>query len=266
MGSFLQVDLHDGSRQQVSAKRAEGLDHRGLAVTLPHDPRVRKEGGRGLQIGHLMGDPHRLLQATVPREVHPGSTAAEGGIQGRILLLEECSPRGQAPGNLLPARQGLFKGQSRQLLRHALTQDVEAGPDADDASPMRVKKIGRRPAPGLLGPLRERKGRISLLRRAPGRQGPVRLAQLSAEGLERGRFEIQHVVRHRGHETSFSSGGDPVCRCREAAQPTEPSISSLISRLSSTAYSRGSSLVKGSKKPLTIMVIASSSESPRLIR
>src|SRR5207237_674214 len=48
--------------------------------------------------------------------------------------------------------------------------------------------------------------------------------------------------------------------------PTEPSISSWISRLSSTAYSSGSSLVKGSMKPLTIIVSASSSGMPRLMR
>src|SRR5207302_11481411 len=49
-------------------------------------------------------------------------------------------------------------------------------------------------------------------------------------------------------------------------QPTEPSISSWMSRLSSTAYSSGSSLVKGSMKPLTIIVSASLSVMPRDIR
>ena len=49
-------------------------------------------------------------------------------------------------------------------------------------------------------------------------------------------------------------------------QPTDPSISSWISRFSSMAYSIGSSLVTGSMKPLTIIDAASSSESPRLWR
>ncbi len=49
-------------------------------------------------------------------------------------------------------------------------------------------------------------------------------------------------------------------------QPTAPSISSWMRRLSSTAYSMGSSLVKGSMKPPMIMPEASSSVSPRLIK
>ena len=50
------------------------------------------------------------------------------------------------------------------------------------------------------------------------------------------------------------------------AQPTAPSICSSISRLSSSAYSIGSSLAIGSTKPRTIIAIASSSSMPRLIR
>ena len=50
------------------------------------------------------------------------------------------------------------------------------------------------------------------------------------------------------------------------AQPTAPSICSSISRLSSRAYSIGSSLAIGSTKPRTIIAIASSSVRPRLIR
>src|SRR2546425_7462992 len=48
--------------------------------------------------------------------------------------------------------------------------------------------------------------------------------------------------------------------------PTDPSISSAIRRLSSTAYSSGSSLTIGSTKPRAIMFIASSALTPRLIR
>ena len=49
-------------------------------------------------------------------------------------------------------------------------------------------------------------------------------------------------------------------------QPTEPSICSSIKRLHSTAYSIGRVRVIGSMNPLTIMLIACCSESPRLIR
>src|SRR5699024_10682657 len=48
--------------------------------------------------------------------------------------------------------------------------------------------------------------------------------------------------------------------------PTAPSICSSISRLSSSAYSIGSSLAIGSTKPRTIVAIASSSVTPRFIR
>src|SRR5882672_11919241 len=49
-------------------------------------------------------------------------------------------------------------------------------------------------------------------------------------------------------------------------QPTDPSISSWMRRFSSTAYSRGSSLVNGSMNPLTIIVSASLRVIPRLMR
>ncbi len=48
--------------------------------------------------------------------------------------------------------------------------------------------------------------------------------------------------------------------------PTVPSIWSSMSRFISTAYSMGSSLTSGSMNPLTIMVLASASVSPRLVR
>ena len=51
-----------------------------------------------------------------------------------------------------------------------------------------------------------------------------------------------------------------------ADYPTEPSICSSISRFISTAYSIGSSLTSGSMKPLTIIVLASASDRPRLVR
>ncbi len=71
---------------------------------------------------------------------------------------------------------------------------------------------------------------------------------------------------------SGSGSANPAAPGREAEeaagpiQPIEPSICSSISRLSSTAYSIGSSLVTGSMKPLTIIFEASSSSRPRLCR
>ncbi len=48
--------------------------------------------------------------------------------------------------------------------------------------------------------------------------------------------------------------------------PTVPSIWSWIKRFISTAYSMGSSLINGSMNPLTIMVLASGSVRPRLVK
>ena len=55
-------------------------------------------------------------------------------------------------------------------------------------------------------------------------------------------------------------------RQRRGGQPTAPSICSSMSRLSSRAYSIGSSLAIGSMKPRTIIAIASSCSMPRDIR
>ena len=49
-------------------------------------------------------------------------------------------------------------------------------------------------------------------------------------------------------------------------QPTDPSICSSMRRLSSRAYSMGSSLAMGSTKPRTIVAMASFSSRPRLMR
>jgi len=55
-------------------------------------------------------------------------------------------------------------------------------------------------------------------------------------------------------------------RVARAAQPTEPSIWSSISRLHSTAYSIGNVLVTGSMNPFTIIPMACDSERPLLMR
>lgn len=55
------------------------------------------------------------------------------------------------------------------------------------------------------------------------------------------------------------------CDCG-SSHPTAPSIWSSMSRFSSIAYSMGSSRAIGSTNPRTIMAIASSSLSPRVMR
>src|SRR5690606_39186119 len=78
-----------------------------------------------------------------------------------------------------------------------------------------------------------------------------------------------HISSHGLPAASHRGGRGPVdgdSRWPDELYPTLPSISSSISRFSSTAYSRGSSFAIGSMNPRTTMVAASSSERPRLIR
>ncbi len=97
--------------------------------------------------------------------------------------------------------------------------------------------------------------------------GQRRLVVQAAEALERreppdllaaGRDRVVGQVEgaHR-----VQVGGD-----FQTHQPTAPSICSSMRRLSSRAYSIGSSLAIGSTKPRTIIAIASSSAMPRDIR
>ena len=59
------------------------------------------------------------------------------------------------------------------------------------------------------------------------------------------------------------TAGEPGGLLQQRHQPTAPSICSSMSRLSSRAYSMGSSRAMGSTNPRTIIAMASSSVSPR---
>ena len=109
-----------------------------------------------------------------------------------------------------------------------------------------------------------------------GRAGKLLVQALDLNGLSRsgdklvGKLELGMV-----HLEPTPSGGRHRINLLERGcsgvgflfhYPIAPSISSLIRLFISTAYSSGSSLETGLAKPLTIMVRASSSEIPRLIR
>ena len=83
--------------------------------------------------------------------------------------------------------------------------------------------------------------------------------------LELGLVHAQPAPSCCGHRIDLLKGGSSGVRGL-FHYPIAPSISSLIRLFISTAYSNGSSLETGLAKPLTIMVRASSSEIPRLIR
>ena len=83
----------------------------------------------------------------------------------------------------------------------------------------------------------------------------VRLRSVSQRGSSR-------EARNASKASWRKSGWQRFRSC----YPTVPSICSSIRRFISTAYSMGSSLTSGSMKPLTIIVEASASLSPRLAR
>ncbi len=92
------------------------------------------------------------------------------------------------------------------------------------------------------------------------------LSSTHGEGRDSAEPRPHHLAVALG--SGRDCGGLRVAAPRRAciAYPTLPIISNWISRFSSTAYSSGSSLAIGSMKPLTIMLIASSSLRPRLCR
>ena len=119
--------------------------------------------------------------------------------------------------------------------------------------------------PDLLPPGRHRV--VARGRRSRSDAGATR--RLADRATADVRMRGQPVVAVAQRPSATASPGGEVLGCRMAeltAQPTAPSICSSISRLSSSAYSIGSSRAIGSTKPRTIMAIASSSVSPRLMR
>ena len=79
---------------------------------------------------------------------------------------------------------------------------------------------------------------------------------INASGMNPGPWRVSPEV----FGSTWKSGIEIRCH------PIEPSISNSRSRLSSTAYSIGSSRVNGSKNPLTIIPMASFSLWPLLIK
>src|SRR5438093_618331 len=161
--------------------------------------------------------------------VEGGEAVAVGVHKGEEMRLDEL---GMVLGRLAKGhendalRQRL--GEYQLLAVEVLQRRELVGVEAAD--------VGAPPL--LVGLARHGQPLVRLQRLPPDVAQPARFALELVQGLR--------VDRHR--------------------QPTEPSISSWMRRFSSTAYSRGSSLVNGSMKPLTIIVSASARGIPRLIR
>ena len=111
--------------------------------------------------------------------------------------------------------------------------------------------------------------RLSLLGPDPTDQ-PFPLNQHPLQRIDRkfSPFKHSYTVLQRCDRNAASKPGKGDPDILPRFQPTAPASIMLISmsRLSSTAYSIGSSFTIGSMKPATIIAVASSSERPRLIR
>ena len=241
------VPLLEGDDGEVRAlARDDGDELRVLpgARVLEQDGRPRVAPGTDDEValrrraGALENDPDRLGQLGLDGDVEEQRAlrgAGEGG--GAVLRGQDAERAGVVAGDL---REG-----------HALR---ELGAPLQGVTGRRLEEsrelLHRGEAPLLLAPLGHGEGG-GVERGGPLRAGPVR-----HEG--RGGVRVRCGARPgRGGRRAVG---------QKAHQPTAPSIWSSMRRLSSSAYSMGSSRAMGSMKPRTIMAIASSSAMPRDMR
>lgn len=244
--------------------------------------------------GVVVGDVHRvvlpLLQAHHPQRgavadheldvVGVGRAAGvldDDGRLGELAHVDDEVAVGGAPA--LAAHPDGDRPVERLVRRdrddHGLLErDVRLGGDpvgglerAADARVLAARRVDH----DLVGRVHLDRDRAGGLGRAvvqplePGQRGepPV----LLAAGRDREEpVEVARAERRGVHGQGVAAGRQRLDGLQAHGQPTAPSICSSISRLSSSAYSMGSSRAIGSTKPRTIIAIASSSDRPRLIR
>ena len=239
---FLQ--RHDGQVRAVARLNLDGLVERSLRGT-----GVREDDGR---LGELAGADQEVLRARTLDICHiDANRSVELGLgrdldNGRLLEAVPRDDGGTVAGSensskaLIVARHGLDDDGGGSINRHrrvarVVVSGLEKALDATH----------RGESPVLLASVRN--GNVVQVERG----GTVRARRVSLLGVGPVRVGLVHGVDN-------SVGG--------GHQPTDPSICSSMRRLSSRAYSIGSSLAIGSTKPRTIIAMASFSSRPRLIR
>ncbi len=201
----------------------------------------------------------------------------------------------QGPGQL----GELVVGRQRGAAVQAGAQAVDGGPQRADGHPGGASRVGQGDAQAAVvgrlddrvlvrvdgGQAGRRRGgrherRLGELRRAQVDVRRVQLVGLAGQGLPglEGREPVGDqplgIAATRGLDRGGIDGQGQVVQgppggpgtCRRGRHPSDPSISIFTSRLNSMAYSIGSSLVKTSRKPWTMRLVASFSVRPRLIR
>ena len=191
--------------------------------------------------------PPSLAQARGLRAaVHGGHLSAQLNAPGQQCIDRRPRPRRLWEDRTCPSETAGYRCAS--TLRRA-----DWGPAATRIEPRPARAA--RAASGLVARLQESVER--------SRWKPTLLVVLVIDDRSCQFASRENDNEERRHGTGI---GDSLASRRCRISPTEPSICSSISRFISTAYSIGSSLISGSMKPLTIIVLASASDSPRLVR
>ncbi len=262
----LVVPVLDGDDGQLGAVAQDVVDvggeHRVTGVVDDHDGL-----GEGAQLDHLVAEGGPALA------VH-----RDADRLGEDGLLRDGHDRGLLEGGVGlggdTVRRGARLAEPRVVAVDGLDGDALGGLDSDlhavavghGGAVVQAAQALQRGEPPLLLPA-VRDGEVRHVegggRAHAGRDGRLgrHRDRAGGGGAHRDVLGLSHGCRSARFPLRKGLDGD-----RGPAQPTAPSICSSISRLSSSAYSMGSSLAMGSTKPRTIIAIASNSLRPRLIR
>jgi hypothetical protein len=284
-------DLHDGGLQCLAVEVVgDHLVHvRYLASAVGNDENAAEVRGSGL--AEPSGDPDGQFETHILRYVKEDPVRPQGGVQGFELAVLGGDDRTEVLLDELGMElQRVVQGVEDDAPLREGWIDVrvdDVAIDEHDVPGRLVVRIdgvpqSRRPGLGIVRrSLRARKLEaievellpqvgIPPLLQPRGRHGRtlVHAPRVGAPLAEPLRLPDRHALDGGGAQgVGHAFGLNGLIHCgRVHGQPTDPSISSSIRRLSSTAYSSGSSLAIGSMKPRTIIAIASSSGIPRLVR
>ena len=212
------------------------------------------------------------LGAGLQREHGGGLCAVPGGDAGTVDRGTHGADAGVAARDRLQAHA---VGQVRLDTDTGIA--LAGGGRADGVEvEQRSEALHRREAPLLLTAARHRDVGGVEGGGAVGARGDIARPAVGVGAVERGARVVGREFRHVEVLLGRQQAG--VMRCGSKAewadeggsaavgQPTEFSICSSMSRLSSRAYSMGSSRAMGSTKPRTIVAMASVSVRPRCMR
>ncbi len=231
-------------REQLGEARAAGVldddDGLGEAARADHEVAVDRVAARAIE-----PDADRLGELGVGRQVDEDGPSADPAAS---TAARSCG--GRTPRSRASAAEIVDVVTPSGRLRRPV--EVPGGALGQQSSEL----LHRGEAPLLLAAGRQRERRdverrrtlgARLLGHEPGRRGGLRVDVRGGAGVGHGGIRVDERVGN-GH------------------QPTAPSIWSSMRRLSSRAYSIGSSRAIGSMKPRTIIAMASSSAIPRDMR